>query len=148
MCCSANSANASHALIADRLLGTPRSALARLSYFVHWPLVTPRARLALALTGTLLALIVFGALTEPSLRGGLAIALLLALLTFGRGRPNVQDFLLTPVLVLLVAGETVYSFDLDVAATFVAFLIVASFTVLGKWVLWTVRPDTGHFASA
>ena len=106
------------------------------------------ARLALALTGTLLALIVFGALTEPSLRGGLAIALLLALLTFGRGRPNVQDFLLTPVLVLLVAGETVYSFDLDVAATFVAFLIVASFTVLGKWVLWTVRPDTGHFASA
>lgn len=106
------------------------------------------ARLALALTGTLFALIVFGALTAAALRGGLAVTLLLALLTLGRGRPNVQDFLLTPVLVLLTAGSTAYAFDLNVAGTFIAFLIVAAFTVLGKWVLWTLRPDTGHVVSA
>lgn len=106
------------------------------------------SRLALALAGTLLILIVFGALGEPWLRGGLAVTLLLALLTLGRGRPDVQDFLLTPVLVLLVAGSTAYAFDLNVAGAFVAFLIVATFTVLGKWVLWTLRPDTGHVVSA
>lgn len=105
-------------------------------------------RLALALAGTLLLLVLFGALTLPSLRGGLAIALLLALLTLGRGRPDLQDFLLTPVLVLLVAGSSAYAFDLNVAGTFVAFLIVATFTVLGKWVLWTLRPDAGHVVSA
>jgi hypothetical protein len=106
------------------------------------------SRLALALTGTLLALILLGALTAPALRGGLAIALLLVLLTLGRGRPDVQDFLLTPVLVLLVAGSTAYAFDLNVAGTFVAFLTVAAFTVLGKWVLWTLRPDSGHVVSS
>lgn len=41
--------NASHALVADRLLGLPRAALERLSFFVHWPLDRPAARLALAL---------------------------------------------------------------------------------------------------
>jgi hypothetical protein len=106
------------------------------------------SRLALALAGTLLTLVVFGALAEPWLRGGLAVTLLLALLTLGRGMPDVQDFLLTPVLVLLVAGPTAYAFDLNVTGTFVAFLIVATFTVLGKWVLWTLRPDTGHVVSA
>jgi hypothetical protein len=74
--------------------------------------------------------------------------MLLALLTLGRGRPDVQDFLLTPVLVLLVAGPAAYAFDLNVTGALVAFLIVATFTVLGKWVLWTLRPDTGHVVSA
>jgi len=106
------------------------------------------SRLALALAGTLLTLVVFGELAEPWLQGGLAVTLLLALLTLGRGTPDVQDFLLTPVLVLLVAGPTAYAFDLNVAGAFVAFLIVATFTVLGKWVLWTLRPDTGRVVSA
>jgi hypothetical protein len=106
------------------------------------------SRLALALAGTLLILVVFGTLGEPWLRGALAVTLLLALLTLGRGKPDVQDFLVTPVLVLLAAGSTAYAFDLNVTGAFVAFLIVATFTVLGKWVLWTLRPDTGHVVSA
>ena len=42
-------ANASHALLADAAAFVGSDALARLSLFVHWPLVKPQARLALAL---------------------------------------------------------------------------------------------------
>ena len=106
------------------------------------------SRLALALAGTLLTLVAFEAVAEPSLRAALAVTLLLALLSLGRGRPDVQDFLLTPVLLLLAAGAGSYSLGLNVGGTLLAFLVVATFTVLGKWVLWTLRPDTGHFVSA
>ena len=106
------------------------------------------ARLALALAGTLLALALFESLVEPALRAACAVTLLLAMLTFGRGRPDVQDFLLTPVLVLLATGGTQYSSDVYVGGTLLAFAIVSTFTVLGKWVLWTLRPDLGHVASA
>ncbi len=106
------------------------------------------ARLALALAGTLLALALFETLTEPALRGACAVTLLLAMLTFGRSRPDLQDFLLTPVLVLLAAGGTVYSSGVYVGGTLLAFAIVSTFTVLGKWVLWTLRPDIGHVVSA
>lgn len=105
-------------------------------------------RLALALAGTLLALAVIEVLDEPVLRAICATALLLALITFGRGRANLQDFLLTPVLVLLVAGHTDYSSGVYVEGTLIAFAIVSTFTVLGKWVLWTLRPDNGHVVSA
>jgi hypothetical protein len=74
--------------------------------------------------------------------------LLLALMTFGRGRADVQDFLLTPVLVLLVAGDTDYSSGVYLQGTLLAFAVVSTFTVLGKWVLWTLRPDMGHVVSA
>jgi hypothetical protein len=55
-----------------------------------------------------------------------------------------QGFLLTPVLVLLVAAHTDYSSGLYVEVTLIAFALVASFAVLGKWMLWTLRPDAGH----
>jgi hypothetical protein len=42
-------ANASHALLAETAAFVGGDALARLSLFVHWPLVKPQARLALAL---------------------------------------------------------------------------------------------------
>jgi glycosyltransferase involved in cell wall biosynthesis len=44
-------ANASHALCADRLALLPAESLARVSFFVHWPLSKPSARLSLALAG-------------------------------------------------------------------------------------------------
>lgn len=44
-------ANASHALCADRLAFLPAGLLARVSFFVHWPLAKPSARLSLALAG-------------------------------------------------------------------------------------------------
>jgi hypothetical protein len=106
------------------------------------------SRLAIALAGTLLALVAFDMLAAPALRAVLGLALLLALLTLGRSRADVQDFLLTPFLVLLAAGATDSTYDLNVGGTLIAFVIVAAFTVLGKWVLWTLRPDTGHVVSA
>jgi hypothetical protein len=106
------------------------------------------ARLALALAGTLLALAVFEDLVEPALRAAAAVTMLLAMLTLGRGRPDLQDFLLTPVLVLLVASGADFSSSVYVGGTLLAFAIVSTFTVLGKWVLWTLRPDIGHVVSA
>jgi len=106
------------------------------------------ARLATALAATLLALAVFDAIAEPALRAAAAAALLLAFLALGRDRAEVQDFLLTPVLVLLVAGGTDYSSGVYLEGTLLAFAIVSTFTVLGKWVLWTLRPDVGHVVSA
>jgi hypothetical protein len=106
------------------------------------------ARLALALAGTLMALAFFEALAEPALRAACAVTLLLAMLTLGRKRPDLQDFLLTPVLVLLAAGDANFSSGVYVGGTLLAFAIVSTFTVLGKWVLWTLRPDVGHVASA
>jgi hypothetical protein len=35
-----------------------------------------------------------------------------------------------------------------VGGTLLAFAIVSTFAVLGKWVLWTWRPDMGHLVSA
>ncbi len=106
------------------------------------------SRLALALAGTLATLVALEAVAQPSLRAALAVTLLLALLSLGRGRADVQDFLLTPVLLLLAAGVSGYSLGLNVGGALLAFLVVATFTLLGKWVLWTLRPDTGHFVSA
>lgn len=105
-------------------------------------------RLALALAGTVLALAAFEALAEPSLRAACAVALVLVSLKLGRDRPALQDFLLTPTLVLVAAGEANYSSELYLQGTMFAFAIVAAFAVLGKWVLWTLRPDTGHVVSA
>jgi hypothetical protein len=52
------------------------------------------------------------------------------------------------VVLLLATGAGGYSLGLNVGGALLAFLVVATFTVLGKWVLWTLRPDTGHFVSA
>jgi len=106
------------------------------------------ARLALALAGTLMALALFDALVEPALRAACGVTLLLAMLTLGRKRSDLQDFLLTPVLVLLAAGDADYSSGVYLGGTLLAFAIVSTFTVLGKWVLWTLRPDMGHVVSA
>lgn len=106
------------------------------------------ARLALALAGTLMALALFDSLAEPVMRAACAVTLLLAMLTLGRKRLDLQDFLLTPVLMLLAAGNAYHSSGVYLSGTLLAFAIVATFTVLGKWVLWTLRPDMGHVVSA
>jgi hypothetical protein len=46
--------------------------------------------------------------------------------------------------VLLVAGDADSSSGLYVEVTLLAFALVATVAVLGKWVLWTLRPDAGH----
>jgi hypothetical protein len=112
-----------------------------------WLRHTPRQavlRLALAMAGTLLLLAAFDLFDAPVLRAALALLLLLGMLSLGRVRGGWQGFLLTPVLVLLVAGDADYSSGLYVEVTLLAFALVATFAVLGKWMLWTLRPDAGH----
>ena len=101
-------------------------------------------RLALALAATLLVLTLLEPITEPALRAASAMVLLLGIVLAGRERVWWQGFLFTPVLVLLAADERNYASTHYLGALLVAFAVVAGFTVLGKWVLWTLRPDAGH----
>lgn len=103
-------------------------------------------KLALALAATLVVLTLLEPITEPTLRAACAVVLLLGLVLSGRGRPWLQGFLFTPVLVLLASDDRNYASAEYLQATLVAFAVVALFTVLGKWVLWTLRPDAGHAA--
>ncbi|HET9694473.1 MAG TPA: hypothetical protein VFP48_08805 [Steroidobacteraceae bacterium] len=101
-------------------------------------------KLALALAATLLVLTLLEPIIEPALRAACAIVLLLGLVVSGRERAWLQGFLLTPVLVLLASDQKNYASAQYLQAMLMAFMVVALFTVLGKWVLWTLRPDAGH----
>jgi hypothetical protein len=103
-------------------------------------------KLAIALAATLIVLTLLEPITEPALRAACAVVLLLGLVLSGRGRPWLQGFLFTPVLVLLASDDRNYASTEYLQATLFAFGVVALFTVLGKWVLWTLRPDAGHAA--
>jgi hypothetical protein len=101
-------------------------------------------KLALALAATLLVLALLEPITEPALRAACAVVLLFGLIVAGRERPWLQGFLFTPVLVMLASDERNYASVHYFQATLFAFVVIALFTVLGKWVLWTLRPDAGH----
>jgi hypothetical protein len=102
------------------------------------------ARLALALVGTLVLLTLLEPVIEPALRAASAVVLLLALVVGGRNRPWLQGFLFTPVLMLLASDERNYGSAHYIEATLLAFVLVTLCTLLGKGVLWTLRPDAGH----
>ena len=104
------------------------------------------ARLAAALAATLIVLTLLEPIVEPVLRGACATVLLLGLVSSIRDRAWLHGFLLTPVLMLLAADDRTHASAHFLEATLAAFVVVALFTVLGKWVLWTLRPDTGHAA--
>jgi hypothetical protein len=110
---------------------------------------TPRravGRLVLALAGTLLVLTLFETLPDPLFRLAGAVVMLVVMLAMGPQRSHWRGFLLTPILVLLVTVDHEFAPGQVLEATALAFAFVAVFTVLGKWVLWTLRPDTGHAA--
>lgn len=113
-----------------------------------WLAGTPRRavlELALSLAATLIALTLLEPITEPALRAASAVVLLLGLvLAAGRDRAWLQAFLFTPVLMLLASDEKNYSSAHYLQATLLAFVVVALCTLLGKWVLWTLRPDAGR----
>jgi hypothetical protein len=104
------------------------------------------ARLVLALAGTLLVLTLFETVLDPLMRLAVAVVMIVAVLAMGPRRAHWSGFLLTPTLVLLVAVDTEYAPAQFLQATALAFAFVAVFTVLGRWVLWTLRPDPGHAA--
>lgn len=103
-------------------------------------------RLVLTLAATLVFLTLFETLTDPLLRLACAVVLLVAMLAMGRQRTHWRGFLLTPILVLLVGVDSEFAPVRFLEATVLAFAFVAVFTVLGKWVLWTLHPDSGHAA--
>ena len=103
------------------------------------------ARLAFALAGTLLLLVALQAMapTEFWTAAG-AVGLLLALLLLGRVHLWLQGFLLTPLLVVLAGNAPDAADTKNVQAMLLASCLVFAFTVLGKWMLWTLRPDAGR----
>jgi len=109
-------ANASHALAADRLGFVGNSGLANLALFVHWPLVKPAARLALALGGRARANALFLAPTrgvrDALVAAGCANAVQVA---YPATRaPNAR--LRAPFRHLLMAGAARINKGLDVVA--------------------------------
>ena len=91
------------------------------------------------------------AIGEPALDrppGLLVGALLLLMLTVGRQTAALQALLLTPAAVLLVQHRNLENSVIDyLSTTLVACAIVFVATLLGKWVLWTLRPDAGRLAA-
>jgi hypothetical protein len=104
-------------------------------------------KLMLALAGTLVLLAMFENGLEAATRALVAVIMLLTFLGAGRHRAWLQGFLLTPVLALLAAGNDQFSIGAYLEPTLVVFAMVSVFTVLGKWMLWTLRPDSGHAAA-
>jgi hypothetical protein len=84
----------------------------------------------------------------PTLRVLLAGVLLMLMLTVGRQTAALQALLLTPAAVLLVQHRNLDDGVIDyLSGAFVACAIVFVATLLGKWVLWTLRPDAGRLAA-
>ena len=105
------------------------------------------ARLALALLATLLLVVLIQSFDVPAVRVLMVGALLFLMLTVGRRTASLQALLLTPAALLLVQHEDLANTAIDyLSAAFVACAIVFVATLLGKWVLWTLRPDTGRLA--
>ena len=106
------------------------------------------AQLALALFATLLLVVLIQSFDVPPVRLLMVGALLLLMLTVGRQTASLQALLLTPATVLLVQHRNLEHTVLDyLSSAFVACAIVFVATLLGKWVLWTLRPDTGRLAA-
>lgn len=102
------------------------------------------ARLAAALAGTLVLLVALQLLEAPALRAACAIGLLLALILLGRRQVWLQGFVLVPLAVLFVGPQAVPTEGTQLQATLLVSALVFAFTVLGQWMLWTLRPDEGR----
>lgn len=105
------------------------------------------ARLAVALAGTVALLALLDRLVlDPWSRAACAAVLLITSLAVDRRHATLQAFLLTPVLMLLVEPNERVDTTVFLQPALIAFAAVAAFAVLGKWMLWTLRPDAGHAA--
>jgi hypothetical protein len=102
-----------------------------------------KAATALCATVPLLALI--DSVTSPVARATVVLVLAAPLFIAGRRCPSLQAFLLTPIIVLVARHPPAHADGLQyLRETLVACAVVFTFSVLSKWVLWTLRPDTGR----
>lgn len=103
------------------------------------------ARVALTLAGVWVCALLAAAIEDSWLRVGAAVLLLVPLLLAGPNRPALQSFALTPIALLLVGDSTPGGPDGDyLNTTLLSCLLVFAIAILGKWMLWTLRPDAGQ----
>jgi hypothetical protein len=106
------------------------------------------ARVALALIATLLLVVLIQSVDELLLRITMVGAMLFLMVTVGRPTASLQALLLTPAVLLLVLHRDLGDSMPDyLSAAIVACTVVFVATLLGKWVLWTLRPDAGRLAA-
>ncbi len=102
-------------------------------------------RTALALCATMPVLALIDSITFPGSRAAIVLSLAMMLFTGGRRSTVLQTFLFTPIVVLFAMHRPAYSDGIEyLSNTLVACAVVFTFSVLGKWMLWTLRPDTGR----
>ena len=103
------------------------------------------SRLALGLAATVPLLAIIDSVTEPRSRAVIVLTLAMMLFTSARRAPALQTFFLTPIIVLFAMHQPAYPDGLDyIRETLLACAVVFTVSVLGKWMLWTLRPDTGR----
>ena len=102
-------------------------------------------RLAVGLCVAFVLVTLVESIHQPMLRLAFAALLLMVVFTVRARTAAVQAMLLTPVAVALANHSTPHlAVDDYMGAVLLAALIVFVATLLGKWVLWTVHPDSGH----
>ena len=83
-----------------------------------------------------------------SLRVAYLVVLSLLVLMAGRTRRWLRALLYTPLLVLLVAHPGGRPQTLEyLQSALMACAVVFGVALLGQWLLWTIRPDSGHAAA-
>ncbi len=103
------------------------------------------ARTARALCGTVPLLALIDSITHPLSRAAIVLSLAMLLFTGGRRSTELQTFLLTPLIVLFAMHQPAYADGFEyLSSTLLACAGVFTFSVLGKWMLWTLRPDAGR----
>lgn len=107
------------------------------------------SRSLLRLAGTLVTSLVLVMLAEyiqqPEWRGLMLAVLVFAALVAGRAHARVPAALAAPVLVLVAVDPAPLALPLDVPASWLAALAPAcAITLLGHWLFWTLRADSGR----
>jgi hypothetical protein len=106
------------------------------------------AVLAATLLGTLVLVSVIEISDSVSVRVAYLVVLSLLVLTAGRTRRWLRALLYTPVLVLLVVHQGGRPQTLEyLQSALLACAVVFGVALLGQWLLWTIRPDSGHAAA-
>jgi hypothetical protein len=102
-------------------------------------------RTALALCATVPLLALIDSVTDPQARAGIVLLLSVLMFTGARRSPLLHTFFLTPVIVLFAMHQPAYADGIAyVRETLLACTVAFAVGVLGKWMLWTLRPDTGR----
>jgi uncharacterized membrane protein YccC len=106
-------------------------------------------RLIAVFLGTIVLIAFSESLVDPVWNLALAGGLLLLILTLGRAHPLLRAMLTAPIIVLLAGQGDVGAPGREyLEETLLATVLVVGATVLGEWVLWTLRPDRGRVSAA